>query len=134
MSDEEHHRQVDFLLDSLWRTQPDLEQKHDAFMEAAQAFCEEAERDRNSRRLPNLRRAVDKAAKAASGVFNQQAKNLDELGAALDAWKSPGRAYVRFRDEAAALGYFYHDVIEHEIVPWVERTMEVLESYDAAAR
>jgi len=133
MSDQENQRQADFLLQSLWESHTDLETAYGAFIDAGEAFLAEAERDPNSRRLDSLRQAFEKA-KTRCRVYHQtQAKNIAAMRNLLEHWKSPGKEYARFRDEADRLTSQYVQLCNDMAVE-IDRILRAVEDFDAASR
>ena len=133
MTDEEHLEEVDFLLESMARTQPQIDRAYDTLYAAAEAFLAEVERNSNSPRLSTMRQTVEKADRALETYLETQRKNMNSLQDAIDRWKSPGRAYARLKDDAwyLARGYI---AWSQEQVDSVDELLRQIEAIDAASR
>jgi hypothetical protein len=136
MNDEEYLRNVDVLLDRLWKGSQDLERTADAYMDAGEAFLEEVRGGGNIRRLQTLRQAVEKQRKPAEACWKTQINNLRGLDKLLRQWKSPGRNYARFVEQASRLGHTYNYDIEAmvEATESINRAVEAFDSFIKAAR
>jgi hypothetical protein len=107
MNDEEYLQNVDLLLESLWQGHQAMERAHGAFMRAGEAFLAEARRDGNMDRLRAIYRDIEKANKKMVAHNDSQCNRLDALSKLLREWKSPGREYLRFVEQARRLWETY---------------------------
>ncbi len=102
MTDLQWMAYIDSLLERLWQTHAQFERLFDAQIDAYNALLDAVEKN-DQRRLPALRRDHDSRYQASASVFRTHSKHLESLQKALREWKSPGREFVRFRDQAARL-------------------------------
>ncbi len=106
MTDQEWMAHVDSHLARVWDTHRELVRLFIVEVNAYEAIISALEKS-DQGRIPGLRRAFDAAHKKTSACYGRHFKNLKLAGKAVMGWKSPGREFVRFRDQTQSLVEHY---------------------------
>jgi hypothetical protein len=112
VTDQEYLAEVVSWLDTIIRNQAELERLFRTEMEAYAAICKALDHNEDQY-LPALRREYERACAATKRVGTQQSQDFGSLESLLYEWRSPGRDFAGFRNEAVRVTEPYIETFNH---------------------